>query len=162
MASQEPVLLTRAAERFADLTDAERKLLHAVIAGKAADYRSQNNAENDPRQAATWDKSRALRAKVIRWLCIDREANRHIDPKGITIRGARIEGQLDLESTTISVPLRLTRCAVKDGLTLVSADTCLLGFAGSVLGPSGGTALNAQKVHVRGDVLLTNGFCAEG
>jgi hypothetical protein len=162
MVSKEHVLLTRAAELFSDLTDAERKLLYAVIAGEAADYRSRNNAENDPQQADTWDKSRTIRAKVIRWLCVDREASCHIDPKGIHIAAARIEGHLDLASTTILVLFHLWRCAVTDGVILEYADTRTLSFPGSILGTSGGIALSAIRVHVRGDVYLNDGFRANG
>ena len=85
MVPKEHVLLTRAVEQFPDLTDAEKKFLHDVIAGKVADYHMPNAAENDPRHANTWDASRTIRAQVIRWLCVDREAICQIDPHGIHI-----------------------------------------------------------------------------
>jgi hypothetical protein len=162
MLPKEQVLLRRAAEQFADLTDAEGKLLHAVTTGEVADYSSPNAAENDPQHADTWDATRTIHAKVIRWLCIDREAIGYIDPHGINIDAATIEGRLDLAYVTLPVPLVLTRCAVNAGVTLEHADTRTLSFSGSVLGGSGGTPLNASGAHVRGDVFLRGGFRAEG
>jgi hypothetical protein len=156
------VLLTRAAEQFPDLTDAEKKLLHAITVGEVADYSSPNDAENDPQQAHTWDASRTIRAKVIRWLCVDPEATRHIHLHGIHIYAATIEGWLDLMFVTISVPFALRRCVLKAGVTLVYADTRTLSFSGSVLGTSGGTPLDALGAHVRGELFLGNGFRAEG
>jgi hypothetical protein len=162
MASKEHVLLTLAAKQFPDLTDAEKKLLHAVTAGEVADYSSPNDAENAPQKARTWDESRTIHAKVIRWLCVDREAIRHIDPHGITINAATIEGWLDLAFVTIPVPFVLARCAVKAGVTLMYADTRTLSFLGSVLGASGGITLNIMGAQVRGDAFLNYGFRAEG
>jgi hypothetical protein len=162
MISKEHTLLMLAAEQFPDLTDAEKKLLHAVSAGDVADYSSPNDAENDPQHADTWDASRTIRATVIRWLCVDREAICHIDPRGININAATIDGRLDLAFVIISVPFVLMRCAVKDGVTLIDADTRTLRFSGSVLGASGGTALEASGTHVRGNVFLNQGFRAEG
>jgi hypothetical protein len=162
MTSKEHVLLTRAVEQFANLTDAEKTLLHAVIAGDVADYSSPNDAENDPQHAETWGASRTIRAQVIRWLCAEPEASRQIDPHGIRIHAATIKGRLDLAYVTVPVPLALRRCVVWAGVTLVDADTRTLAFSGSVLGPFGGTSLDAAGVHVRGDVFLVDGFRAEG
>ncbi len=61
-------------EQFPDLTAAEKKLLHAVTAGEIADYSRPNDAENNPQHADTWDELSTIHAKVIRWLCVDREA----------------------------------------------------------------------------------------
>jgi hypothetical protein len=161
MTSKEHTLLTEAAEQFPDLTDAEQKLLHAVIHGEVADYSSPNDPENDPQHADTWDALRTIRAKVIHWLCVDREATRQIDPHSINILAATIEGRLDLAYVTIPVPLVLTRCAVKAGVTLAYADTRTLAFSGSVLSTSDATLLNAMWTQVRGDVLLDRGFGVE-
>jgi hypothetical protein len=162
MTSEEHVVLTRAAEQFPDLTDAEKILLHAVFAGEVANYSSPNDDENNPQHAGTWGASRTIRAKVIRWLCGDPEATRQIDPHGIYIDAATIEGQLDLAFMTIPVPFALRRCAVKAGVNLAYADTRMLRFSGSVLGGSGGIALNAAGAQIRGDTFLDSGFRAEG
>jgi hypothetical protein len=165
MASKEHVLLTRAAEQFPALTDAERKLLHAVPAGEIADYHSPDAAENDPQRADTWDTSNTIRAKVIRWLCVNGKAIRHVDPRGIRINGVRINGQLDLEAVTIPFPLFLTDCVMHDGVVLESAKTRELVFTGSTLGHSthrGEDALRANGVHVDGDMQLNRRFRAEG
>jgi hypothetical protein len=162
MASTEHELLALAAEQFSDLTDAEKRLFRAVTAGEIANCRSPNDDENVPQYADTSDESRTIHAKVIRWLCVDREAIHCIDPQGINIEGATIEGLLDLANVTIPVPLALTRCAVKDGLILEYADIRTLSFSGSVLGTSHGITLIAMGVRVSGNVFLDQGFQAEG
>jgi hypothetical protein len=162
MASKEYTPLMLPVEQFPDLTDAERTLLRAVTAGELADYRSPNAAKNDPQHTETWGVSRTIRAQVIRWLCSDPEASRQIDPQGIDIYAATIEGRLNLAFVTIPVPFVLRQCAVKDGVDLSYADTRALAFSGSVLGASGGSPLNASGAHVRGDMFLNDGFRAEG
>jgi hypothetical protein len=145
MASKEDVLLTRAAEQFPDLTEAEKNLLRAVVTG--AVYHSSNDA---------------IRAQVIRWLYVDPQAIRQIDPHGINIDAATIEGKLDLAFVTLPVPFVLRQCAVNVGVDLRYADTRTLAFPGSVLGTSGETTLDASGAHINGDTFLNEGFRAEG
>jgi hypothetical protein len=155
-------LRTLATKRFSTLTAAEERLLDSVADGEEADYESPTNAKNDLRYADTWGPERTIRAEVLRWLCADPEASRQINPRGILIHAATIEGRLNLAYTTISVPLSLRHCAVKAGVNLVYADTRTLIFEGSILGGSGRAALNVTRAHVRGDVFLTDGFHAKG
>jgi hypothetical protein len=145
-------LLTLAAEQFPHLTNAERQFLHDVLAGEVAEYPRPNSAENNLRQAEPWDESRTVHAQVIRWVCINRQAIRQVDPKGIRIDGARIAGQLDLEGVTIPFPLFVTHCIIPDGVVLESAKTrsmILTGRALSRADHAGKVALRADGVHVR-------------
>ena len=155
-------LLTLVAEPFPDLTEAEKKLLRAVAAGDIADCSSPNDAENDPKYGDTWGESRTIRAEIIRWLCVDREATKHVDAMGIRIGAAKIDGQLDLQYVTVSVPLVLWQCTVQEGVVLNGADTRLLAFIRSSLGNLSGVALSADGVQVRGAVFLRDGFQAKG
>ncbi len=159
-------LVALATAEFLDLTEAEKKLLRHAAAGDMADYRGPTAAENDPNHAETWGRARTIRAKIIRWLCVDRDAIRHIDPAGIRIDAAKIDGQLDLKAVTVPFPLVLIYCSIRDGIQLRFAETRLLVFDGSSLAtPAGNTermALTADGIHVNGDVLLRRGFQAEG
>jgi len=157
MSTAAQCLYALAAEQFPDLTDAERALLLAIAAGETARYGGQTEAESDPKYADAWGELRTIRAEVIRWLCIDREAIRHIDPRGIYIYGANIDGELDLRAVTILFPLFLERCVIRQRVRLNFAETRLLSFAGSISGPIDGEGLTVQ-----GALWLRQGFRAEG
>jgi|SRR5882724_111342 len=152
MSATEQKLVELAGAEFPNLTEAEAKLLHAAATGDPADYRGPTDGENDPKHAETWDELRTIRARIIRWLCVDREAVKHIEPKGIRIEAAKIIDQLNFEAVTIPFPLALTRCAIQDGINLTRAETRLLNFEGSASGPIIGPGL-----AVRGDILLSQG-----
>jgi hypothetical protein len=84
-------LFSLATEGFSNLTDAEITLVYAVSAGEVARYDQHPRPEAESRCSHPWDTSRTLRAQVIRWLRIDRNALRHIGPTGIRIEGANID-----------------------------------------------------------------------
>jgi hypothetical protein len=123
MENSEEKLIKLAGATFADLTDTEKTLLKAATKGRFARCGLQSNLEDDSRLSDTWTKSHAIRAEVVRWLCMDEDAVRHIDPKGLLIEAAYIEQQLDLSSVKISRPLALRRCAIPAGINLERAET---------------------------------------
>jgi len=90
------------------LSEAERRLLLAVptgapaICGPSAD---DNDPANDPTKAAKWSADRELRAELIRWLCVDLEVAKRVDPRGIQVHGAKVIGEMDLSFATIAFPL---------------------------------------------------------
>jgi hypothetical protein len=144
-------LVALAVEEFPDLTEAEETFLRHAAAGDSADYKSSTEAENDPHHADAWGEWRTIRAQVIRWLCIDRDASKHVDPKGIRIDAAKILDQLDLEAVTIPFPLVLTRCAIYGSVNLRLAETRLLSFENSsITTPSGRAGAAAVRVSGRG------------
>jgi hypothetical protein len=155
-------LFALAAEAFPDLTDAEETLCRRVAAGKIADYPGPTLAQNDPQQVRDWGCERTIRAKVIRWLCVDREAITHVDPNGIRIDAAKIIDALHLEAVTIPFPLVFIRCAIADGVYLTHADTRLVSFEGSAIGQLGGIALQADGIKMNGSLVLRQGFRAKG
>jgi hypothetical protein len=55
-----------------------------------------------------WSADRAIRAEVLRHLLVSSQRPMHA--KGIRLRGTRISGALDLESTTLRCPLVLEDC----------------------------------------------------
>jgi len=150
-------LIELIAPRFPKLTDDENKLLHAVASGEVAQCGDQAAAQNDPQSSDTWGQPGTVDAKVIRWLCVDPEAVRHIDPKGIRLDAAKVSGQLDLNCVTVPFPLVLRGCTIRAGVNLQRAETRFLSFEGSYTGPITGAGL-----VVRGDIHLRNGFQANG
>ncbi len=118
----------------ADLTDAEQRLIAAAAAGEVADYSTGESDHDDPAQGATWGAERRLRADVVRRLCLELEPDWPVDPKGVRVRGAKIAGDLDLDSATVAFPLELVRCHVAGEMILRDATTKRLLFSGSWLG----------------------------
>jgi hypothetical protein len=145
-----------ATERFPTLTPAEERLLGRVADGKEAHYETTIDGEKDLQQANTWGTDRIIHAEVLRWLCVDRDAIRHIDPQGISIHGARIDGSLDLSMVTIPFPLFLVRCAIRE-VNLAFAEVRLLGIEGSI-----SESIHGDGMVVHGDLWLRHGFRAKG
>jgi hypothetical protein len=154
-----------ARRRFGDnLSEAEKRLLRAApkappgsntaVCGPNFD---DKDAANDPAKADDWGSGRAIRAELIRWLCIDEKASKKVDPRGVWVYAAKIAGKLDLSFATVPFPLRLSRCRLVDGGELENVTIPALYLEGSSTG-----ALNMDRAEVKGSVLLDNGFSAAG
>jgi hypothetical protein len=161
-ASQRPVddLEALAQARFPDLSQGELKLLRAAPKGETAwcgPSAKDDDPANDPAKADEWGPERQIRADLIRWLCVDRQAASAVDPKGIQVHAARITGGLDLSFVSVPSPLGLWRCHFTDDADLTSADLPALNLAGSRV-----RSLAGDGMTLRGDVYLDNGFRAEG
>src|SRR6266849_10345943 len=90
--------------RFAPLSDAEIKLLRAAPKGETA-YCGPSERDDDPNNDAAnsniWGSERWIRAELIRWLCVDRDAKDRVDPRGIRAHAARITENLDLSFVVV-------------------------------------------------------------
>jgi sRNA-binding regulator protein Hfq len=153
-------LTDRARARFADLTEAELKILDAAMTGETAycgPSRDDGDPNNNPESADSWGPERDIRAKLIRWLCISRDAATWVDPRGLRIHAARISGQLDLSFSVVRVPLALLRCRIAGALNLPFAQIEFLSLPGSLV-----HGLVADGMRVRGSLNLRNGFRADG
>jgi hypothetical protein len=154
--SQRLLELARAA--FPDLTDSERKVVEAAAAaGEAADFQSGDPQKDDPAKAETWGDDRKVRAAVLRWLCVDADARRLVDPCGVQVCGARIEGDLNLNFAKIPFPLGLFSSAVPGKILLRGARAATISLEGTHTGPIEADALTAE-----GSVFLRNRFHAKG
>jgi hypothetical protein len=150
------------ATAFPTLTRAETTLLQKAAFGTIAYCGCQPEEEspeeaNDPRNSEAWGEERTIHAALIRWLCIDLKARSLIDPKGLRIKFAKIDGILDLSSITIPFPLVLLRCSIPKGIDVSYATSCFLNFEGSTSGPVKGNGL-----VVSGNLFLRKGFQAKG
>jgi hypothetical protein len=164
-------LLTLAEARFGgQLSDAERKLLHAALTGEEAPA-DLNAPENDPANAQSWGQDRAIRAALIQWLCFEPKAREQVHPFGIRAIGARIEGRLDLSFATIPFPLRIKACWWPAGIVLQNTSLPELRLTKCWVGPlshdaEGGApsppVIMACGVRIKGSLFLDGRFHAEG
>jgi hypothetical protein len=150
-------LLELAARRFGQLTEAEQKLFLTVADGKFPDYSSANPAENDPATAANWPASRVLSADRIVWLATDADAARYVTHRGIGIKGARIDGRIDLQAANITFALYFDRCALPSGVNLLAAEIHALNLTGTHTG-----RVTADGMKVEAGVFMRAGFKAAG
>jgi sRNA-binding regulator protein Hfq len=151
-------LATKKFPTFTEFTEAEEKLFRKVVIGELADCSDRSGKNNDPNGANQWDgKTRVIRADLLAWLCTDAEASAMVTHKGIWIKGARIDGELDLEYAKILFPLSLINSAFMEVINLRQAEIRELQLTGTYTG-----AIDGSGLKVKGDVCLKNGFKAKG
>jgi hypothetical protein len=150
-------LIELALEEFGKLTDPEKKLLRRVAGGELADYSTKTEEHNDPANAENWDPNRALSAKRIAWLCTDKRAVQLVTHKGIMVKGARIDGKLDLMFARIPFPLYFVRCSFPAEIYLQRAELAALYLVGTHTGP-----ITADGLTIKANVSLRDGFKATG
>jgi sRNA-binding regulator protein Hfq len=146
------------------LSEAEKRVVQHASDGTVADCTNLGGGRNPATADGTlgaryekWPETRNVRADLIRWLLIDREARELIDPRGILILGARITGALDLGSTNVLVPLFLVGCRLEQPLNLLGAKMTTMSLEGSWTG-----AIAADGLRLDNAIFLRNGFHAEG
>jgi sRNA-binding regulator protein Hfq len=146
------------------LSEAEKRVVHHASDGTIAVCIDLGGGSEPARADGTpgapderWPGARSVRADLIRWLVVDREARKLVDPRGVFILGARITGVLDMSYTNALFPLVLFRCRLEQPLNLVGARMVMLSLEGSWTGPIG-----ADGLKVGGAIFLRNGFHAEG
>lgn len=150
-------LIELATKRFGGLTEPERKLFAAAAQGELADYTAGVPDDNDPSRATEWGDERALNADRVAWLCSDPQAQQIVAPLGLSVRGARLEGPLDLSFAKVPYPVALDRCAVPSGIRMQCAEIASFAMLGTSSGP-----IAADLVNVAGVVFFCNGFKATG
>ncbi|HRW60471.1 MAG TPA: hypothetical protein P5340_07440 [Defluviicoccus sp.] len=126
-------------------TPAEQRVIAAAAAGAVCDFQVNDPATEDPAQAETWGAERALRADVLRALCLGLRPDWPLDPRGVRVRGARIDGLLDLEAATVAVQLVFWDCAFTGAPILRDATLKVLSLEGSRLPGLVGDGLTVQS-----------------
>ena len=152
-------LRSLAQAKFGAFSDAEELLLEKVSVGDWAicgTYKD-DDPRNDPKDAANWETTRQIRAKLVGWLCTDPEARKLVHWRGIQVCGADITGPLDL--CFVSIPFRLAfqRCHLKEKIDLRCAEVSQLDFHGSLV-----HGIAADSIVVKNDVLMNRGFATVG
>src|SRR5215469_2327679 len=159
-----------AEERFGSLSASEIKFLFAAPKGEIAycgPSKADDDPNNDPTHSDRWQPERYVRAELLRWLCVDREAMSRVDPRGIRAHAAIINGTLDLSFVSVPFLLRLTYCCFSEDVNLHFIEIPAIDLTRSML-PS----LYASYARVKGTMTLqglqTNGVvrlygaCIEG
>ncbi len=150
-------LIALARAEFGTLTEGEKKLFKAAAEGKMADYSSGDKEFDDPANADNWGPKRTLQADRITWLCTDPNASKLVTHRGVQVKGARIDGALDLRFATILFPLYFETSSFQQTLGLENATMRTLALPGTHT-----RAIHADGARFKGDVLLRGQFSAEG
>jgi len=127
----------------------ETCLLKAAAAGGVADLGLPEALRSKTYTSCPTGK---VRASVLEWMLTDPQAEENLDPRGLFVFGATIEGRLDLAHVVLQSPLWLYYCQILEGLDVHSAKTETVDLQGSSLGP-----LDAHRIRIdHGDLLLTD------
>ncbi|MHC4736416.1 MAG: hypothetical protein ACYTDW_18450, partial [Planctomycetota bacterium] len=137
-------LLELAKGRFGKLNKAEEKLFRSFADGGLADFSADKEKENDPAKADKWGPDRVLTADRIFWLCRDRKALELATHNGVRVKGARIDGELDLSDVRISFPLCFEESAFPWWISLRYAEIRNLYLVGTHTGPIYGDGLKVE------------------
>lgn len=151
-------MLNMARSFLGPLTAAEERLVLLSPLGEEAVCGPPNKHDpaNDPSTANLWGPQRQIRYQLLRWLCADREAQQLMDPNGIQVFGARIDGSLELSSIAVGFSIILHNCAA-GVIRLSSAQLNSLSLEGSWI-----DSLHADNATINGPVFLRNGFHSTG
>ena len=155
-----------ASKKFGELTEAEKKFLRAAAVGGVAYCgplgEGPDAQQNAPAQANNWGSERHIRAKLIAWLCIDRDASKLVHAKGLNVACAKIIAKLDLSTVRMQFPLIFFQCCFSQ-VFIVHSDLILLSLDGCLVGPGSNdhVAINADSLRAR-TMFLRRGFHAMG
>ncbi len=150
-------LIEMAKQEFDNLTEVEERFFQAVSNGRVANFSVKDTNSNDPAGANKWGPERTIKADRIAWLCRDGHASKLVTHNGIWLKGARIDGKIELNGAHISFPFFFDRSALPEGISLLSAELFSLCLPGSHTG-----AIIADGLKVHTGVFLQNGFRAKG
>jgi hypothetical protein len=152
-------LLALAKEHFGDRhTDADRNLFHHLANGWMADFSDDNPNRNDPAGAEEWGDHRVIRADRLRWLLTDPSAMQQISRHGgFGIKGARIDGALELYGATIDWLIAFESCRFSDEIQLADAEVGLLTMPGTHT-----KSILAPRLRVARGLFLRERFHADG
>lgn len=142
------------------LSKAERFVLQAAPDGYYAicgPSDQSEDLENDPSYAEKWGPERAIRAELIHWLCSDTKASRMVHANGVSIFGARIDGQLFLSDIKCPFGLALSQCRIMDPIICRSLTISYLQLLGSQV-----SSIDAEFINVTAGLYLSHGFSATG
>jgi hypothetical protein len=138
------------------LTDIEQTLVDHVIVGEVLDLADAADADQpvDEQEARAWGADRTIRAAVLRDILRARLVS-DPDPRGLRLRGARIDGVFDFEYLTSTVAIELIRCVLASGVIARGATLPAVTFEKCWLGHRSQPSLNAEGL--RTDVLSVAG-----
>lgn len=142
-----PDAFGRALSDFTFLSVAEEKLLQLVRKGVECRFGRGDRPEQR-------DDRRKIRATFIRFLALGGSPDVPVHEKGVQLRGAYIEGDLDLASCKGVLPISIRRSLICGRLLLRDAHTSTLDFDGSKIcviqkGAKGSQVLAVDAAHAK-------------
>jgi sRNA-binding regulator protein Hfq len=149
-------LIELAKKRFEDFGEADEVLFTAVADGTLANY-TEGGDKDKIENAGGWTERRIIKANRIEWLCRDRQAKELVTDKGILVKGAKIEGVVDISFAEIPFPLGFSRCVFTEVINIQHSRIKDLSLNGSHT-----RSIWADGVKVEGGVFLRDGFKAKG
>jgi hypothetical protein len=116
------------------LTKTEQALVDQVVAGGVLDLMRGALDEQQIAEKAmrSWGPERTIRGVVIRDILRGQLAA-NPDPHGLRLCGARVDGIIDLQSLTSTVPIILVGCLLSEGVLASSATLSTVIFHGCLL-----------------------------
>jgi hypothetical protein len=149
-------LLERMARKhFGSLSAAELKLVrHAPYRELAWSSPSDDpdNPVNNLAHGKSWGGGRTIRAPIIVWLMTNKNASALVDPSGVGVAGALIDGSLDFSYQDVALPLTMLSCAIPEGVEFSFAHLQELDLRRSWTGQ-----IDGEQAAVRGDITLRLG-----
>jgi len=132
------------------LSPAERKLLEACVIGEPA------SIDGTLRPEHRTDENQ-IRARFVRFLALGGDERAPVDEKGVHVRGAWIDGDIDLEACHVTGPITLDWCHVDGEINLLDAEIpCLF------LDNSFAKGIDAERLRCPGSVHIHNGTFVDG
>jgi hypothetical protein len=125
------------------LTSVEQALIEHVACGDVLDLAGDRPVDEAAMRA--WDDTRTISATVIR----DILRGRHVydpDPHGLRLRGARIDGRLDVGNITSTIGIELTDCLLDHGVNARDATLFSLVLSGCRLSHPTEPPLDAERL----------------
>lgn len=123
----------------------ERCLAAKLALGEPYDFAA--TAPNWTPGHGGWPVDRVVTAAGIRRLIVGDGGTRRIDARGLVIRGAVIEGKLDLRDVVVDFPLSLTNCRFTGPVMMERATLATLDLSGSVFS----SEVDLENTWVRGN-----------
>ena len=132
-------LLKLAKDRFSEnLQDAEAR----ILGDSALSGFPKTIEQNDPLPL--------IRPEFLRWLVVDEELRKFIDPRGFRVWYAKISGKVNLSDCAIPFPLDIRGCIFDGRLSLVASETRQIGLQACTLTEG----LSADRLTVHGALIM--------
>lgn len=148
--ANEPPLVRLAREKFgAELTETDAKFFAAVAANDWADFRPSSDATFDPETPKSWSGAPVLKADCLNWLCTDAAAIKLVPSHGVWLRGAKIDGRIELYRTDVPFSLTFYDCLFDEGINIAHAKLQELDIRNSC-----SAAIHARAVQTAENIYL--------
>ncbi len=141
-----------------ELWPQERQLCAKAAEGGLLDLRCRRPGEDDPARGRKWGPQRRIRAQVLFQLLTGFGPQLTDSVVAVRVRGARIEGVLNLGGSRLLCPLELYGCHLQWRLNLAKAQAPNISLRGSYLR----SRFSGQRLQVANALNLTGFKCDSG